>query len=273
MPIVTLTTDFGLKDHFIGAAKGKLLKKNPEAQIIDISHCIDYYNVSNASYVAFAAYKSFVKQTVHILSVGAHWCPTSKYLLMLIDGHYFLSVDNGTLTMLANFKAPEKIIKLHKRNFNSSMELFSEVIFKLSTNEAIENLGQQIQLQDCLNLKELTPDVSDDLSVIKGHFIYTDHYGNAVTNLSGQLFEKIRKGRSFEFFARNLILRRINKYYSDFELSENKTLKDEEGSALLLFNSADFLQLSIYKGAPKLGGTAQSLLGISYRDSFTIKFK
>ena len=69
MSIITLTTDYGLKDHFVGALKGKILSEYPKAQIIDISHDIDPFNTVEASYIIGAAYASFPKGTVHLIGV------------------------------------------------------------------------------------------------------------------------------------------------------------------------------------------------------------
>jgi len=69
MSIITLTTDYGLKDHFVGALKGKILSEYPEATIIDISHHIDPFNTVEASYIIGASYSSFPKGTVHLIGV------------------------------------------------------------------------------------------------------------------------------------------------------------------------------------------------------------
>ena len=69
MSIITLTTDYGLKDHFVGALKGKILSEYSDATIIDISHYIDPFNTAEASYIISSSYNSFPKGTVHIIGV------------------------------------------------------------------------------------------------------------------------------------------------------------------------------------------------------------
>ena len=71
MSIITLTTDYGLKDHFVGALKGKILSEFPDAKIVDISHGIDPFNLAETSYIVQAAYGSFPKGTVHLIGVDA----------------------------------------------------------------------------------------------------------------------------------------------------------------------------------------------------------
>ena len=73
MSIITLTTDYGLKDHFVGALKGKIISEFADAKIIDISHDIDPFNTSEASYIVGAAYSHFPKGTVHFIGVDAEF--------------------------------------------------------------------------------------------------------------------------------------------------------------------------------------------------------
>jgi S-adenosylmethionine hydrolase len=111
MSIITLTTDFGLKDHFVGALKGKIISGYDEAQIIDISHDIDLFNVSEASYIVGAAYNSFPKGTVHLIGVDAELTKDSKHLAMQWNDHFFICADNGILSMLTQKIVPQKIVK------------------------------------------------------------------------------------------------------------------------------------------------------------------
>ncbi len=272
MPIITLTTDFGIKDHYVAAAKGMLLQKNPDAQLIDVSHCIDLYHIGNASYVLFGAYKHFPEKTVHIVSVDAELYDQSYFLLMVYDGHYFLSADNGALSLLVANNQPDWLFRLHiSSGITSSMALFADVISKMET-QPLTALGDEITMEDCVQLTEMKPQVIDEGNAIRGSFIYEDHYGNAITNVSKSLFEKIGKGRAFDFMASRYTLSRINAFYSDFN-TEVKPLGDFVSQALLLFNSDHFLQLSIYKGNIQQSGTVKSLLGLGYRDTFIIQFK
>ena len=109
---------------------------------------------------------------------------------------------------------------------------------------------------------------------ILGSVIYIDNYGNLVTNIKKTYFDEIRKTRNFIIFARTVKFKNIYKGYSeaiDFSLPKNK--RDEDGKKLALFNSANHLELAVYKSNPQTVGGASSLFGLDYRDPVTIKFE
>ena len=109
MSIITLTTDFGLKDHFVGALKGKLFSTIPKAAVIDISHNIDPFNTLQASYIVGAAYKSFPEGTIHIIGVDSEWSQTNRHLAVFWDNHFFVCADNGILSLLFKDKCQQKL--------------------------------------------------------------------------------------------------------------------------------------------------------------------
>ena len=272
MPIITLTTDFGLKDHYVASSKGMLLKKNPSACIIDVSHEIDCYNISNAVYVLSAAFIHFPEQSIHIISVDDNLGDFSTFLLMKFRNHYFLSADNGTLSLLLKNEAPEFIIRLHKpENKMFSMELFAEAIDRIQSH-SFEEIGEKVTIAQCVQLKDAQPQVSENRDAIRGVFMYEDRYGNFITNVTRPLFDEVRMGRDFEFRARTCNLKKIHRFYADFT-SDVADANNFLGQALILFNSEGYLQLSIYKGNTENEGSVRSLLGLSYGENFVIQFK
>jgi len=108
MSIITLTTDYGFKDHFVGALKGKILSQNEEAVIVDISHKVDQFNISEASYIISAAYNSFPKGTVHIIGIDIELKEDTPHIAMEWNDHYFIAADNGILSMLIQKIKPQK---------------------------------------------------------------------------------------------------------------------------------------------------------------------
>jgi S-adenosylmethionine hydrolase len=114
--------------------------------------------------------------------------------------------------------------------------------------------------------------IASDFNSIKGYVVYTDHFGNCVTNISKKMFAEIGQNRSFEIKFGTKIIKKIHLNYSDFKVSEKYTLKDYEGEKLALFNEAGFLEIAIYKSNPKTVGSAKSLLGLKFRDLVNIIF-
>ena len=115
--------------------------------------------------------------------------------------------------------------------------------------------------------------LNEDLKQIVSSVIYVDNFGNVVTNLKKDFFEEIRKGRKFIISARNYKFDKIYNKYSDIvNLKTDITERNDEGKGMVLFNSSDLLQISIYKSNPKNVGTASSLMGLKIYDSVTVTF-
>lgn len=275
MSIITLTTDFGLKDHFVGALKGKIITEHPQAQIIDISHNVDLFNISEASYTINAAYNSFPKGSVHLIGVDSEHTLENKHIAMQWNDHFFICADNGILSILTQKIVPQKIVEIniHDRlpEGASDMDVFVKVACHLSKGGAMSVIGKEITAIKEIN--ELQAIVASDFNSIKGAVVYIDHFGNCVTNISRKLIQEAGKGRTFEVKFGTKTIKSIHKSYSDFKISERFTLKDYEGERLALFNEAGFLEIAIYKSNPSTVGSATSLLGLKFRDVVTIQYK
>jgi len=272
MSIITLTTDYGIKDHFVAAVKGKILTAMPTVQIVDITHCIDLYNIANASYVLYGAYKNFPKGTLHMVLVEAEMFDQTSFLLTKFDEHYFLTANNGALTLLATAEDETEIVDLNIPNHcNDTVSLYIYAAKELLNQTKLQDLGMKLLYKNCEQLVELRPKVADDENAIKGAIIYTDHYGNAVTNISKDLFDRVRKGRKFIINASRYKISRINEYYSDFNTNA-KSIREYEGDMLFIFNDLGFLQMSIFKSDLDNVGNAKTMFGASYRDTVIIEF-
>ena len=275
MSIITLTTDFGHKDYFVGALKGKILSEHKEAVIVDISHEIDLFNTLEASYCIEAAYHNFPKGTIHIIGVDSERVGDTQHIAMQWDDHYFICADNGILNTLIQKKIPQKIvaITIHDRlNIDASdMDVFVAVACHIARGGLLNVIGKEIQSLKPVSV--LTSSITDDLSEIKGQIVYIDSFGNCVTNISHKQFNDTIRGRKFEIVIKNKKFSRLHKSYSDFQVTDVKQLKDLEGDFLALFNENGYLEIAIYKSNPKTVGSAATLLGLHFRDTVSIKFK
>lgn len=268
MPIITLTTDYGIKDHYAGIAKGKILSRLPDVQIVDISHCIDLYNIASASFVLLQAFSHFPKGTVHCVSVDAEVKDHTHFIAMEWEGHYFLAADNGALKLILDENQPQKLVRFESSSESfTTVDLYAETAKKIFANDW-ENWGTAISVDEMVTATELRPQIINDGNAIRGHIIYEDHYGNAITNVTHSLFKEVGKGRIFQFRATKYNISRINTHYADFA-NPNEAI----GKELLLFNSESRLQLSVFKGNIGYAGSIRTLMGLSYRDSFIIEFK
>ncbi|MEB8330713.1 SAM-dependent chlorinase/fluorinase [Flavobacteriaceae bacterium KMM 6897] len=275
MAIITLTTDFGHKDHFIGAIKGTIYSELNDARIVDISHSISPFNIQECAYILKNSYKTFPKGTIHIVGIDSEKTPENQHIAVFVDGHYFIVANNGVLGLIISEVQPDKIVEISLPDTGQTpfavMDVFVKVACHISRGGTLEVVGKFFdQLRD---LKEFAPIVSDNFKTITGHVIYIDNYGNVVSNIQKSLFEAYRNGRKFELMARNKKLTEIHRKFSEiinFDLDKNQ--RKGPGDLLALFNSSDYIELAIYKSDLNTVGGASTLLGLDYRDTITINF-
>lgn len=275
MPIITLTTDFGEKDHFVGAVKGAIYTEMEDAKIVDISHCISPFHLHEAAYIIQNAYKSFPQGTIHVIGVDSELNAENKHIAVLMDGHYFVCADNGIISMLTSEIRPEKIVEIniHDRVISNFpvLDVFVKVATHIARGGTLEVIGKNIT--EIKELMGIRPAVSNQESQISGTVIYIDNYGNVISNITKKLFEEVGRGREFEINARTVKLSKIHTHYSDainFDLAPEK--REEDGKKLALWNSSNYLELAIYKSSSKTVGGASSLFGLDYRDSIMVNF-
>lgn len=275
MAIITLTTDFGEKDHFAGAVKGAIYTELPTAKIVDISHSIAPFHITEASYIIKNAYKSFPEGSIHIIGVDSELTPENKHIALKLDGHYFICANNGILSLIASEFVPEKIVEINIHDKIQSnfpvLDVFVKVAGHLSRGGTLEVIGKTIP--EVKQLKEMEPIINADNNQIKGNVIYIDNYGNVVTNISKKLFDKVGKGRNFTMRARTASFTEIFSTYSEAINFDTEMINREDGKKLAIFNSGGYIELAIYKSNPSTVGSASTLFGLEYRDTVTINFE
>ncbi len=275
MAIITLTTDFGEKDHFVGAVKGAIYTEIEDAKIVDISHSISPFHLHEAAYIIQNAYKSFPEGTIHVIGVDSELSPENKHIALLMDGHYFVCADNGIISMLTSEIRPEKIVEINIHDRITSnfpvLDVFVKVAGHIARGGSLDVIGKNIST--IKEMKGIRPVVNKNEGQIIGNIIYIDNYGNAISNISKALFDKVGRGRDFVINARTTEITKIHRNYSDainFDLPPEK--REEDGKKLALWNSSGFLELAIYKSNPTSVGGAASLFGLGFRDTVTVNF-
>jgi S-adenosylmethionine hydrolase len=275
MSIITLTTDFGTKDHFVGAIKGTIYSELPDARIVDISHHISPFNITETAYILKNAYKSFPEGSIHIIGVDSELNEENKHIALKLDNHYFICPDNGIISLLASEIKPEKIVEIniHDRISTSFpvLDVFVKVACHISRGGTLEVIGKIIP--EYKKLVELQPVISADGKTMQGNIIYVDNYGNSISNINKKIFQEVGKGRDFEVIANKYVFKKINTKYSeiiDFSVAED--IRQKDGTRLAIFNSANYLEIAIYRSNLNTVGGACSLLGLNYRDTISVKF-
>jgi len=276
MAIITLTTDFGEKDPFVAAVKGAIYSQLDSAIIVDISHAVSPFHITQAAYIIQNSYKNFPKGSIHIIGIDSEVTPENKHIVILLDGHYFICADNGIVSMITTDVKPEKIVEITYYDGESSnfsvLDVFTKVACHIARGGSLDLIGKKIFKLKQLN--NIQPVINNSGNQIIGNVIYIDNYGNVISNITKTLFRSIAKGRSFTIATRNVQFNKIFDRYSEailFDLAPEK--REEDGKKLALWNSSGYLELAVYKSNPSTVGSASTLFGITYRDSITLNFE
>ena len=276
MAIITLTTDFGHKDHFVGAIKGTIYRELPDVTIVDISHGVQPFNIPECAYILKNSYKAFPEGTIHIVGVDSEPTAENEHIAVYVDGHYFISANNGVVSLITSEIQPDRVVEIDIPNpvlgSFPVLDVFVQVACHLARGGKLDVIGKPFKALK--ELVEFKPRITNDGKTIIGSVIYIDNFGNVISNIEKHLFEAYRNGRDFEISARNKKITEIHNRYSDiinFELEKGQ--RKGPGDLMALFNNSGFIELAIYKSDSSTVGSAATLLGLEYRDTIMINFK
>jgi S-adenosylmethionine hydrolase len=257
MAIITLTSDWGLSDHYISAVKGAIISRLPDAMIIDITHNISKFSLGETAFIVKNAYKNFPKGSIHIIGVNSESSIETPHTVIYYDEHYFIGSDNGLFALLCD-KEPAKIIEITVNQDSDyftfpSRDIFAKVACMIAEGTGLDKIGTPRKALRKMN--SYLP-VTDE-NTIKGIIVYFDSYDNAFTNITETLFREVGKGRKFTAYLKSEEIQVIHKSYSDVAT----------GDIVLLFSTTTHLEIAINKGS------ARNLLGINIYDTFRIEFQ
>ncbi len=237
MQIITITSDLGVKDNYVALVKAQILKLAPDVQIIDISNEIEKFNIIQASYVFGSAFLNFPEGTIHLLGVKSTQVTNSNYLLIEYHKQFIICPDNGIFTLFYKNDAAQ-IFKLNNSNTISTSfylkDILAPVATEISNGKALNELGTEFS--DYQQLLSFQPS-STPFSII-GRCLHMDSYGNVITNITKDFFDKTRKGRDFIIHLPGQKIEKISHTYEEVP----------DITALALFNSSNYLEIAINKG-------------------------
>jgi S-adenosyl-L-methionine hydrolase (adenosine-forming) len=188
-PIITLTTDFGTNDHFVGAMKGVILDIVPEAAIVDISHAVQAFDVLDGALAISQAYSYFPNGTVHVVVVDPGVGTERRPILASSDGYHFVAPDNGVLSMV--YAKEERI---HVRHITSdhyfrmpvsntfhARDVFAPVAAYLAKHVDSHKFGDEIE--DFVRFAAPRPKATGE-GRLRAVVLKVDRFGNLITNVT-----------------------------------------------------------------------------------------
>lgn len=253
MALVTFISDLGLKDYYSGAIKGAIISHcETFVPVVDITHHIKPFDIREAAFTLRNSFGYFPKGTIHFVHVNSSDAK-GKLLLAKHEGHYFLTFDNGILS-LAFGKTPPETYQINDELIEGSSLLFDEAIGKV-----INLLLQEYKPSDfghltteAVSFRSMQPIVGPN--TIRGTITYIDNYGNAISNVAGKTFHEFTSGKKFSVLVNVGSVRTLCKTYSDVE----------EGEMLCLVNTSGLLEIAINKGK------ATHLLGLKEESTVVV---
>jgi S-adenosyl-L-methionine hydrolase (adenosine-forming) len=190
-PIITLTTDFGLNDHFVGTTKGVILGIEPEAEIVDICHSVQAFDVLDGALTISQAYSYFPSGTVHMVIVDPGVGTTRRPLLVTSERYHFVAPDNGVLSLIyqreqrlsARHVTAEHYFLQPVSNTFHARDVFSPVAAYLAKGVDPAKFGEEVS--DFVRFSAPKPKPVNE-NTLRGVVLKVDRFGNLITNITPQ---------------------------------------------------------------------------------------
>lgn len=244
--IITLLTDFGTRDGYVGMMKGVILSINPKVRLVDLCHEIPPHDITSGAYVLFSSYRYFPPGTVHIAVIDPGVGSERKIVGMKAGGWTFLAPDNGILSLVAEREKIEVLIHVDNPKYFLTpvsdtfhgRDCFASASAYLSSGLELKKLGSPITR---LKKAKLPKSSVSSEGVVSGKIIYVDRFGNLVTDISREKFEKFQKKLPRDLVEIRVGGRRIHRISHSYAEVKPSHL-------LAVFGSSDFLEISVNQG-------------------------
>ena len=255
---ITLMTDFGLADGFVGTMKGITYTINPDATIIDVSHEIASQDISAAAFLLGASYRYCPPGTIHVIVVDPGVGSQRRAIAVETAEYYFVAPDNGVLTRVLAQEEVIKSVELTNAEYFldeisdtfHGRDVFAPIAAHLSLGIGIDALG--VETGDLIEIPLSEPEIVQD--GIKGSVIYVDKFGNLITDITRKLFETVVSDRQFVIKVAQIKLDSISRSYADAP----------DGHALAIFDSFGNLEIAVNRA------NASKILGVKTGDNVRI---
>ena len=232
MIFITLTTEWHEDDFFNGITRGKLASLCPDAAVITNASSLPPFNIMHGAFVIRNTFHHYPEGTIHLLFVNSEQKKGGRYIAVKSHGHYFIGADNGIFSLILN-TPPEMMVELKNDDGSGEIDLFTRAAAHIASGKELAVLGNRTD-----SIVEKVPlRATIDRNVIIGSIIFIDSYGNAITNITREVFGRVFDKTPFRIYIKS------NKYYTE---KISTSYNDESvGELVTLFNQLDLLEVSI----------------------------
>ena len=257
-PIITLTTDFGTRDGYVGAVKGVIKRINPDAEVVDISHEVESFDVLGGAFVLNNFYRYFPRGTVHLTVVDPGVGSERQPLLIRSQDFFFVGPDNGIFSFVfQNETLTDVVVLSNKKYFLTepsvtfhARDIFAPVAAYVSRGVAAKEFGPTAK--ECLKLVIPEPKLSKGR--LRGEIVHMDGFGNLITNVAE---ESLRGKRITAITVGRKRIKRLAGSYSEIK----------QGQLGALIGSSNLLEIAVNQGS------AREALKSKIGSAVTITFK
>ena len=241
-PILTLTTDFGLTDHYVAAMKGVILGICPTAQMVDVTHQVSPFEITEGAYTIAQAWRCFPKKTVHVVVVDPGVGTARRPILMEAGGQYFIAPDNGVLSMIYNTEEHKIRLISNERWFRKPVsrtfhgrDIFAPAAAHLASGAKPAEFGRLIE--DYLRPAFGKPRRAGKRTW-NGQILKIDHFGNLITNFHIADFPDLER-RDFRMAVGPNELTVLARSYAE----------TSPGELFVILGSSGYYEVSISQGS------------------------
>jgi S-adenosylmethionine hydrolase len=237
--IITLMTDFGTKDGYVGAMKGVILGVNPRCTMVDITHEIPPQGVFEGAFVLGNTYGSFPRGSIHLAVVDPGVGTQREALVVETEGYYFVGPDNGLFTWIFRKGEVKQVIGIRNRDFFLEQisqtfhgrDIFAPVAAHLSLGRKPHEFGVKLDTWSEIDIPE--PKATDKGLI--GEVIHIDRFGNLITNLPRRLLERLAGRGSLQVRVKGKRISGLKTAYAEAR----------RGELMAIFDSFDLLEISV----------------------------
>ena len=250
--IISLITDFGLIDPYVGQMKGSILRRNPGVQLVDLSHAISRQDIIGAAIALHSSYAFFPPGTVHLIVVDPGVGSQRRILAAAGEEQIFVGPDNGILSLLLRDRIITRVYQIEKKELFADTvsstfhgrDIMGPVAATLAGGlEPIAAVGPEVSLASCVCLDLPVASVSE--KKITGQVLQVDHFGNIRTTIRSTDLEHL------EFLADSQRCRvQINEFAIQVKKAMSTTYAEAEpGKLIALLDSAGYLEIAVNRGS------------------------
>lgn len=255
MQCISLLTDFGLQDNFVGVMKAVILKINPRVEIVDLCHQVKPQDIFEAAFLLKGSFRYFPKGTVHLVVVDPGVGSKRKKIVVKTRDYYFVAPDNGVLCPALADEQIQKIIEITNEKYFlkplshtfHGRDIFAPVASHLSLGKRIEVFGKRLNSIRQLDL----PTARRMKDKLTGEVIYIDRFGNLITNINEDEFRDFVANSNFKIYIAGKELNKISRSYQEAEKNRPLAIFGSFGNLEISVREANARQfLSADKGTP-----------------------